>query len=200
MSRLWQSHAVFLCDQIKRSLYLFLMIEMGFATQGVDALRAGADVSLRTLYKYFPSREAMVIGALDYRDAVYLDWIAGGPENGAGHVLHPIVRLGDWLGQVANTGCLFLNALAAYPDSKAIQETVYGHKARLHLEFRNRLVQAAPHGDADNLADALFLLHEGLTDVARVQGAQRATDAALRAARAVLSVGGVFDVSVQPDP
>ena len=38
--------------------------EMGFAEQGVEALRAGADVSLRTLYKYFPSREAMVVGAL----------------------------------------------------------------------------------------------------------------------------------------
>lgn len=171
--------------------------EMGFATQGVDALRAGADVSLRTLYKYFPSREAMVIGALDYRDAVYLDWIAGGPENGAGHVLHPIVRLGDWLGQVANTGCLFLNALAAYPDSKTIQGIVNDHKARLRLEFRNRLVQAAPHCDADTLADALFLLHEGLTEVARVQGVQRATDAALHAARAVLAKGDVFNARLQ---
>ncbi|WP_371824730.1 TetR/AcrR family transcriptional regulator [Paracoccus sp. MA] len=53
--------------------------EMGFATQGVEALREGADVSLRTLYKYFPSREEMVVGALEYRDAAYFDWISGGP-------------------------------------------------------------------------------------------------------------------------
>ncbi|WP_367180608.1 TetR family transcriptional regulator [uncultured Ruegeria sp.] len=48
---------------------------MGFAGPGVEALRAGADVSLRTLYKYFPSREAMVVGALRHRDRVYTGWI-----------------------------------------------------------------------------------------------------------------------------
>ena len=56
--------------------------EMGFAAPGVDALRDGADVSLRTLYKYFPSREAMVVGALEYRNEIYLDWISGGPDAG----------------------------------------------------------------------------------------------------------------------
>ena len=67
-----------------------------------------------------PAREAMIIGALEHRDMAYFDWLAGGPEAGAAHVLHPLVRLGDWLGEVANTGCLFLNAWAEYPDSAAI--------------------------------------------------------------------------------
>ena len=42
-------------------------VSRGFLEPGVDALRDAAGVSLRTLYKYFPSREAMVIGALDHR-------------------------------------------------------------------------------------------------------------------------------------
>ena len=128
----------------------------GFAEQGVEALRAEADVSLRTLYKHFPSREAMIIGALEHRDRTYFDWLAGGAAEGVDHVLHPLVRLGDWLGEVANTGCLFLNALAEYPDSAAIAAVVKDHKARLADEFRLRLERVAPGRDTRDLAATLF--------------------------------------------
>ena len=161
--------------------------EQGFAKQGVEALRDGADVSLRTLYKYFPSREAMIVGALEYRDRSYFEWLAGGPEEGVAHVLHPLVRLGDWLAEVANTGCLFMNALAEYPDSEAIAAVVTAHKARLADDFRGRLRKVAPGRATGELAETLFLLHEGMTQSARLQGRQKATDAALRAARAALS-------------
>lgn len=165
--------------------------EQGFAEQGVEALRAEADVSLRTLYKHFPSREAMIVGALEHRDATYSKWLAGGPEDGVGHVLHPLVRLGDWLGEVANTGCLFLNALAEYPDSAAIEAVVKDHKARLADEFRLRLQRVAPGRDTGHLAETLFLLHEGMTQAARLQGRERATEAAMRAARAALAAEGL---------
>lgn len=161
--------------------------EAGFAEQGVEALRAQADVSLRTLYKHFPSREAMIIGALEHRDASYFEWLAGGPQTGAAHVLHPLVRLGDWLAEVANTGCLFLNAWAQYPESEAIAEVVRAHKAKLADEFRIRLERVAPGKATAHLAETLFLLHEGMTQAARLQGRERATEAAMRAAHAALA-------------
>lgn len=159
----------------------------GFAEQGVEALRAEADVSLRTLYKYFPSREAMIVGALEYRDRRYSEWLAGGPQEGVEHVLHPLVRLGDWLAEVANTGCLFMNAVAEYPNSEAIAATARQHKARLADEFAIRLQRVAPGRDTQQLADTLFLLHEGMTQVARLQGREKATNVAMRAARAALA-------------
>lgn len=165
--------------------------EAGFAEQGIEALRAEADVSLRTLYKYFPSREAMIVGALEYRDRAYFDWLAGGPEAGVDHVLHPLVRLGDWLAEVANTGCLFLTALSEHPDSAAIAAAVTDHKARLADEFRRRVQKVAPDRDSAHLADTLFLLHEGMTQVARLRGREQATAAALFAARAALAAEGI---------
>lgn len=161
--------------------------ELGFATQGVDALRAAADVSLRTLYKYFPSREAMVIGALNYRDETYKIWIGDGPKEGAAHVLHILVRLSDWLHEISNTGCLFRNALAAYPESTAIRRVVDGHKANVRRMFRTRLAKVSPDCDIDDLAEALFVLHEGLTESARLVGAPTATKATMLCARAVLA-------------
>lgn len=164
---------------------------LGFAEQGVEALRAEADVSLRTLYKHFPSREAMIIGALEHRDATYFDWLAGGPENGIDHILHPLVRLGDWLAEVANTGCLFLNAWAQYPESEAIAAVVRAHKAKLADEFRKRLDRVAPGRDCAQLAETLFLLHEGMTQAARLQGRAIATETALHAARVALTAADI---------
>lgn len=160
---------------------------LGFAEQGVEALREQADVSLRTLYKHFPSREAMITGALEHRDATYFRWLEGGPQDGAAHVLHPLVRLGDWLGEVANTGCLFLNAWAEYPDSAAIAGVVKAHKAKLADEFRLRLARVAPGRDTGHLAETLFLLHEGMTQAARLQGREIAYEAAMHAARTALA-------------
>lgn len=161
--------------------------ELGFATQGVEALRAGADVSLRTLYKYFPSREAMVIGALDYRDTTYSEWIGNDEAQGADHVLHVLVRLSDWLREISNTGCLFLNALAAYPESPAIRRAVETHKANVRAMFRERLLLVAPDCDVEPLAASLFVLHEGLTESARLIGVAPATQATMTCARALLA-------------
>lgn len=161
--------------------------EMGFATQGVEALREGANVSLRTLYKYFPSREAMVIGALNHRDAAYSDWIGKDRAESADHVLHVLVRLSDWLRDVSNTGCLFRNALAAYPESDAIRQAVTDHKAHVRDMFRVRLARIAPDSDIEALSEALFILHEGLTESARLLGSEPATTATMRCARALLA-------------
>lgn len=165
--------------------------EMGFAAPGVEALRAGADVSLRTLYKYFPSREAMVVGALQHRDRAYADWIGEGPEDGAARVIHVLQRLSDWLFGISNSGCLFRNALSAYPDSAPILAAVEAHKSGVRAQFRQRLLDVAPDCDADMLVDQLFILHEGLTEAARLIGPERASRQTLNTAGLILAAAGI---------
>jgi AcrR family transcriptional regulator len=159
---------------------------MGFAVPGVDALREGADVSLRTLYKYYPSREAMVIGALEHRNETYLEWITGGPTLGADHVLHIFNRLGDWQSEVSCNGSLFLNALAAYPESVAIRQTVGHHKEQVRLAFEARLRAVAPNVKITELSLALLTIHEGQTEMAMIHDKKTAINAALLLARALL--------------
>lgn len=170
--------------------------EHGFAGRSVNELRDWSGVSLRTLYKYFPSRESMVVGALEYRDRAYADWLVGGPRDGTAHVLHPLTRLDDWLSGVANIGCLYMNALSEYPDSTDVARVVSEHKNRMLGEFRRRLDDVAPDGDPtrlDQLAETLFLLHEGVTQAARHQGVPRAMAAAMRAAVAALAAEGITE-------
>ena len=132
-------------------------VEQGFHEPGVDALRDASDVSLRTLYKYFPSREAMVIGALDCRHERYLSFIVeAAPEDGPGSIAHLFGRVEAWMKGECATGCLFLNALAAHPASEGIRDTVTRQKEA------TRALMGRCSGRPD-LADALFLLHEGAT-------------------------------------
>ncbi|APX18087.1 hypothetical protein BWR17_19590 (plasmid) [Phaeobacter inhibens] len=153
---------------------------VGFAESSVDALREAADVSLRTLYKYFPSREAMVVAALENRNIAYLEFLSGGPARGAEHVIYPIKRLGTWLSSVSCRGCLFLNALAAYPDSPIIKTTVEAHKEQVRKLFESRLANVAPNSNAHDLSKLMLSIHEGQTQLAMSQGPTTATQAALR--------------------
>ena len=70
-------------------------------------------------------------------------------------MLYPFVRLGDWLAEVANTGCLFFNALAEHPDSSAVRGIVTRHKERLAADFRTRLEKIAPIRNAGPVAETL---------------------------------------------
>ena len=83
----------------------------GFAEPSVVELQKAAGVSLRTLYRYYPSKEAMVIGALDYRHDRYLAFLAENePPPGKASIIHLFGRLADWMTSNAPNGCLSLNA------------------------------------------------------------------------------------------
>lgn len=138
----------------------------GFAAPGVAELRKAADVSLRTLYRYYPSREDMVIGALEHRHGRYLAFLAeDAPPPGEAAIRHLFARLRDWMAALEAPTCLFLSALSAHPENAAIRKIVARHKRE------TRKLLAAQAGRPD-LADGLFLLHEGATAAWPVLGAQ----------------------------
>lgn len=129
----------------------------GFAEPGVDDLREVSQVSLRTLYKYFPSRMDMVIAALDNRHARYTAFLFADlpdrPDAAADTIFE---RIGEWMQAGSATGCMFHSAVAAHPGNPALAELLGRHKR----EIASRMARAAGlHGGEDEL----LLLHEGLT-------------------------------------
>ena len=144
--------ATVIASRLERSF-----VERGFLDPGVDALRDASGYSLRTLYKYFPSREAMVVGALNHRHDRYLRFIEDGvPASGPEAIAYVFGRVEAWMSDECGTGCLFLNALAAHPSHAGIRQAV----ARQKNETRVLLGRCSGRPE---LADALFLLHEGAT-------------------------------------
>ncbi|WP_028774897.1 TetR/AcrR family transcriptional regulator [Shewanella waksmanii] len=147
----------------------------GFADPSVAQLKAACNVSLRTLYKHYPSKEAMIVAALEYRHQRYLAWLAPG-GNEAKSVAQLFDKLGEWMRQFAPHGCLSLNALAAYPDNQLIINVVNSHKLAVKLLLAEQSQRA-------DLAEALFLLHEGVSSAWPFQG-----DNAISAAQSMLAL------------
>ena len=137
----------------------------GFAEPSVADLKNACNVSLRTLYKYYPSKEAMIIGALGYRHQRYLAFLdqkesAGGLES----ILHIFNQLELWMKEYAPHGCMSMNAIAAFPDNLQINKAVKQHKQDVR-EFLGQKSQR------DDLATVIFLLHEGVSSAWPLLGA-----------------------------
>ena len=159
-------------------------VARGFLEPGVDALRDASGVSLRTLYKYFPSRDAMVIAALNHRHDRYLDFIEeGAPSGGPASIAHVFGRVESWMQGESGTGCLFLNALAAHPSNREIRAAV----ARQKDGTRSLLGRCSGRPD---LADALFLLLEGATAAWPLMGSESIRTAREAALKLFRETGG----------
>ncbi|MFO7750993.1 MAG: TetR/AcrR family transcriptional regulator [Desulfobacteraceae bacterium] len=129
----------------------------GFAAPGVAELKKAANVSLRTLYRYFPSKTEMIIGALDFRHHRYRVFLArDAPEPGDGAVLHIFQRLDQWMETYAPKGCLSINALSDYPEDKKIEGAVQRHKQEILQLFEH-------YSGRSEIVDELYLIHEGLS-------------------------------------
>lgn len=145
--------------------------QYGFAEPSVAKLQKVSGVSLRTLYKYYPSKQSMIIGALEHRHSRYISFLLdNSPEAGTEAVLHVFDQLKLWMQQFAPKGCLSINALAAFPEDEVISSAVQDHKRAVkHLLGEQSLNHA--------LSTTLFLLHEGVSNAWPVMGDEVVTSA-----------------------
>ncbi|WP_417525335.1 TetR/AcrR family transcriptional regulator [Marinovum sp.] len=144
----------------------------GFADPSVEDLRDAAGVSLRTLYKYTPSRAEMVLAALENRHQRYMAQVFEGLPEAPAEALDAMVsRVGRWMQTEASHGCLFHAAVAADPSSAPLRALLERHKT----EVASRAAEACGLPDA---AIELMVIIEGLTQAWPLQG-----DAAVAAAK-----------------
>lgn len=154
--------------------------KLGFAEPSVAKLKDECEVSLRTLYKHYPSKEEMIVAALSNRHYRYLEFIEEGiSENGSVAVSHIFEKLEIWMRTYAPNGCMSVSALNAFPANKVIHEAVTNHKAEVLNVFTK-------HIGCKQLATQLFLLHEGVSSAWPSLG-----DATLVSAKLVIST--LFD-------
>ncbi len=138
--------------------------QYGFVQPNVAQLKTECQVSLRTLYKYYPSKDDMIVAALSYRHERYLDFLSADvSELGGAAIGQMFDKLEIWMKDYAPYGCLSMNAMAAYPENSMIQEAVKQHKR----EVRNFLGKLSARPD---LATPLFILHEGVASAWPILG------------------------------
>lgn len=139
----------------------------GFAEPSVDDLREAADVSLRTLYKYTPSRADMVHLALEHRHQRYIDLLFTNLPEAPDKALSEIIdRVGQWMTEEASHGCLFHSAVAAAPGDQVLRDLLARHKVEVATKA------AIATGRRQGYEIELNLILEGLTQSFTLHGAQ----------------------------
>jgi AcrR family transcriptional regulator len=151
-------------------------LERAFATQGfaapsVEDLRDAAAVSLRTLYRYAASRDAMIRMALEHRHQRYLAHVFGGPNGSSEQRLDKTLdRVANWMRTEASHGCLFHAAVACAPDDQKLRQLLETHKVEV-----SQLAVTSAGIDIDP-CDVMVII-EGLTQAWSLSGEAALTSA-----------------------
>lgn len=144
----------------------------GFMAPSVEDLRDAAGVSMRTLYKYTPSRADMVLAALENRHRRYLVRVFDDLPTEPARALDALMeRVGRWMETETSHGCLFHAAVAADPGREALHALLERHKD----EVAARAAQVCAPGGCET---ELLLIMEGLTQAWPLRG-----DAAVASAK-----------------
>lgn len=144
---------------------LALFYRDGFHATGIDRILAEAGVSKMTLYKHFPSKDALILGVLDLRDRRFRAWmeakVAKRAETPRDRLAAVFDALAEWFDQDGFHGCLFINATAEFgAPGSAIHRAAAEHKA-LVADWLGRLAADAGAKDAPALARDVMMVMEG---------------------------------------
>lgn len=152
-----------------------LFYEEGFHATGVDRVIAEAGVARMTLYKHFPSKEALVEATLIRRQGRYRDDLIQA-VNGArpGAAVNGLIEChGRWLRTEARAGCMVIKAIAEFErHASGIATVGRALKRELTGVIRAALERdGAPAGAAE--AERILLLLEGANALVPVLGPER---------------------------
>lgn len=146
-----------------------LFYSNGFHATSTDRICAEAGVSTRTLYRYFPSREALTEAVMEARQTRFFGALpaAGQPES----IARLFTELGKWMREYGASGCFFLKAWGEYTGEDA-------SLSAQALSFRHALrnyIAASLHDQT--LVNAVWMLFEGAITSAIIIGPAAADDA-----------------------
>lgn len=167
-----------------------LFYSRGYGSVGMDDIRDAAGISLRRLYREFPSKESIVLATLG---EFHIDWERGlhasvdAAPDPKGKLLAIYDYLSRWFAEDDFRGCGFINAYAELGAvSPAVAEVARRHKESFQAYVRE-LVAAV--GGNSRLANQLAILAEGAQTTAAIAGTVEAASDARDAARVLIEAG-----------
>ena len=107
----------------------------GFHATGIDRIWAEAGSTKRTLYRHFPTKDALIEAVLMARDAEFfalLDARMDGVSGREARLRALLDGFADWFGRSDFYGCNFINASAEFSDARhPVCKLVVAHKLAL---------------------------------------------------------------------
>jgi len=175
----------------------------GYRATGVDRLMEETGIAKTTLYRYFSSKEDLIIAALAKIDEEARDemraYVEAASDDPRERLLATFGQLELWLEQDDFNGCPFMAAASEFGDeADPVFQQVRLHK-RLHLAYLEELVRAAGIPHPKRVARQIAMLHEGAVAFAQVMGHAHVVDDARNAAALVTGAAHAPSVERQTD-
>lgn len=167
-----------------------LFYSRGIKATGVDAIVKAADTTKMSLYKYFPSKDELVVAFLRKRDDDFTRWFIEQIDLRATHPRDKLLAIFDLIGEWMDTpefrGCAFINASAEFPVEN---NPVHRVSSEFYDRFRAYIAGLADQCGAkehENLAMQLGLLVEGAIVSEQMKRRSGAAGMARRAAEVLI--------------
>ncbi|NTU83457.1 MAG: TetR/AcrR family transcriptional regulator [Chloroflexales bacterium] len=166
-----------------------LFYRRGYHAVGVDTIIAESGVAKMSLYRHFPSKDALIAAYLERANAQVLALL----DEAAASEAEPLARLRALVAQVARIatgpqclGCVFQMSAAEFPErDHPAHQVAVAHK----LAVRGRLLDLARLAglrDPQVLSDQLLLLIDGAWIAARMFGPESPATSLIGAADALI--------------
>ena len=131
----------------------------GIRATGVDRVIAESGVAKKTFYRYFPSKDDLIVAFLDFRHDNWITWFRDALARHGGKLNALVPALAEWFGSENYRGCAFINSVvevgATLPQAVDISRR---HKRDMTAAIRT-LMPASRTAKAD--AQALALAVDG---------------------------------------
>ena len=164
----------------------------GFRGTGVDDVMAETGIAKTTLYRYFASKDELIVAALAKSDEATRDelrsFVERASDNPRQRLLATFDQLDIWIKDGEFKGCPFVAAASEFCDvNHPVFQQVRMHK-RLYLAYFEELVRAAGISEPKRFAAQILMLHEGAVAFAQVLGSDGTSFAKARGAESVASI------------
>jgi|TARA_R110002072_G_scaffold115466_8_gene245782 AcrR family transcriptional regulator len=167
----------------------------GFHAVGIERILSEGNLAKMTLYRHFPSKNALILGVLEAREKAVNGWfrevLADPNLEGKGRLLAIFDALEVWfenrspLGKFS--GCLFVRASGEFPHPTDPVHLAAADAKQAFVEMVAAAAELERFKKPRLLARELTLLKEGAIALAQIQGASKPALDAKNAAERLLA-------------
>ncbi len=169
-----------------------LFDERGYHATGIDAILARAGVAKMTLYKHFPTKDALILAALREADQRSRSRMIADIERRATDPKDRLLALfdfaSDWVSREEFRGCLFIRASGEFPaEDDPVRAACAEHAAMITRYLTGLGVQAGVR-EPEVLARTLVLLFTGVLAAGQTGSGAEMARTARDAARTLIDM------------
>lgn len=162
----------------------------GINSTGVDTIVAAAGTTKMTLYKYFRSKEDLIIEVLQKAHQDFQNWLNEKLASSTKKPSEKLQKLFDFIEEWVNApefrGMAFLKASAEFPDEASSIHRLSAEQSRDFRQYLAVLAKDAGVADAEGLALQLSLLIEGAMQAEQMKRGCGAMQYAKKASRILI--------------